>query len=762
MKRKKTRADPIESVVSEAPIIIFGLDARGRFTLSTGRGLAALGLAPGEAAGRSALDIFKGNPRVLADLRRALKGEDFSSKEFVRGVWLETYYHPLFTAAGRLKAVVGFSLDVTARKRMETELMKSERRYRALIDTMQEGFCLVGRDGKHIFVNKALARICGVPHLSDLIGRSLLDHIAPEQRAALQARFEDALRTECFPAQVEATLVRKDGSRGVLELNPAPIYEEGRLAGACIVIRDITERRRAEEILRMTQFSMDNCSILIHWSTEDGRLIYVNDAACRALGYTRDELLKLNVHDLDPNRPASSWPQYWAECKRAGTLCVESLLRAKDGRVFPIEVTVNHMEFGDKEYHFVSILDISERKRAEAERARLLEVEMAARSEAESANRAKDQFLAIISHELRTPITAIMGWNWLLRSGELSPSERERAQEVIERNLQLEKQLIEDLLDISSLAGGRMTIMKRAVDLGPVTADAVAAFRPEAHAKRLDLICPPQAGLTVVGDPKRLRQIVSNLVSNAVKFTPEGGTVRVLARREGAQALITVEDTGPGFSAEFFPKIFDLFRQQDDSLTREYQGQGLGLAIVKHLAELHGGTVSVDPPAAGRGARLTVTLPLAAPGAVPDALSGAAASEKPAPGALSGLRVLLVEADADTRGMLASLLTQCGVEVKTAASADEAFATFTRRAPDVLLCDISMPDEDGYALMRRIRALPSKAGGQVPAAALTAFAGANDRVKALNVGFQIHLPKPVDPVELFTVVRALAGKRGTL
>ena len=643
MKRKKTPADPIESVVSEAPLIIFGLDARGRFTFSTGRGLAALGLAPGEAAGRSALEVFKDNPRVLADLRRALKGEDFSSKEFVRGVWLETYYHPLFTAAGRLKAVVGFSLDVTARKRMETELMKSERRYRALIDTMQEGFCLVGRDGKHLFVNKALARICGVARLSDLIGRSLLDHIAPEQRPALQARFEDALRTERFPAQMEATLVRKDGSRGVLELNPAPIYEEGRLAGACIVVRDITDRRRAEE-----------------------------------------------------------------------------------------------------------------------ERTRLLEVEKAARSEAESANRAKDQFLAIISHELRTPITAIMGWNWLLRSGELSPSERERAQEVIERNLQLEKQLIEDLLDISSLAGGRMTLMKRAVDLGPVTADAVAAFRPEAHAKRLDMICPPQAGLMVVGDPKRLRQIVSNLVSNAVKFTPEGGTVRVLARREGAQALITVADTGPGFSAEFFPKIFDLFRQQDDPLTRECRGQGLGLAIVKHLAELHGGTISVDPPAAGRGARLTVTLPLAAPGAVPDAPSGAAASEKPVPGALSGLRVLLVEADADTRGMLASLLAQCGVEVKTAASADEAFATFTRRAPDVLLCDISMPDEGGYALMRRIRALPPKAGGQVPAAALTAFAGADDRAKALSVGFQTHLPKPVDPAELFTVVRALAGKRSAL
>ena len=883
---KPQAPETFESIIAQAPLIIFGLDAQGRFTFSTGRGLVALGLSPGEVVGRSVLEMYKGVPTLLADLRRALKGEDFSSVRQVGQLWFETFYHPVFSAAGGLQAVMGLALNVTSGQRLEAELIQSERRFRTVIDTMQEGFFLTDRKGQRLFANKALARIYGRKNPSDLLGRDFLDHVAPELRQSAQARFQEAMRTGVFPRQAEIGFQREDGSPGIMEVNTSPVYEDGKLIGSCGVVRDITDRREAEEkvrasqemlqlvldnipqrvfwkdrrstyvgcnrafakdtgfddpkeligkddsatasaamaeryraddsrvmetglpklnfeepqilrdgsqrvlrthkiplrdkdgqvigvlgtyedvtelksterALRMMHFAMEHTSDAVIWSDEGARIRYANPAACRHLGYSGEELLKLTVPDIDPDMSPERWQKQWQSLQKEGYLHFEGRHLTKGGRLVPVDITINHIRFEGEEIEISYTRDISERKRIEVERTRLLELEQAARAEAESSNRAKDEFLAIVSHELRTPMTAILGWNWLLRSGDLSPHERERALEVIERNMQLQKQIIEDLLDISSLARKQLTLRKQIVDLGAIVAEAAAECKAPAEAKSLRLVCEPLLGLSVDADPQRLRQIFWNLISNAVKFTPDGGTVTVLLRREAVQALVSVEDTGPGISPEFYPHLFTIFRQQEDSLTRAHRGLGLGLAISKHLAELHGGTISVDPPAAGRGARVSVTLPLAAP---PDGEATAAPAPESAlnfPRLLQGLRILVVEDDADTRSMLTSALSRCGAEARGAATAAEGFALFTQSPPDVLISDIAMPDEDGYCLLRRIRALRPEQGGQVPAAALTAYATSDDRTKALRAGFQIYLPKPVEPAELVTVVRSLAGK----
>jgi PAS domain S-box-containing protein len=393
--------------------------------------------------------------------------------------------------------------------------------------------------------------------------------------------------------------------------------------------------------------------------------------------------------------------------------------------------------------------------------AALLDVEKAARADAEEANRARDRFLALVSHELRTPLTAVLGWTWLLRSGELNSGQRDYALKVIARNMESERQIIEDLLDISGLMRRELVLKKQTIDLASAVSDAVAHFLSPAQAKNQRLTCQAAAGLWVDGDPQRLCQVFSNLISNAVKFTPAGGKVKVLMRREGEQALVTLEDTGPGISPEFYPHIFDVFRQQEETFTREHRGLGLGLTIVKRLLDLHGGSISVDPPVPGHGARLTVTLSLVAPpiGAVmPPAQARQHEAVVPQPQILKGIRILVVEDDDDTRQMLTSVLIHAGAEARGTASALEGFAAFKQARPDVLISDIAMGGEDGYSFIRRIRALPPQDGGEVPAAAVTAYATAEDRARALNAGYQIFLPKPVDPSELFTVVRMLARK----
>jgi signal transduction histidine kinase/ActR/RegA family two-component response regulator len=389
-----------------------------------------------------------------------------------------------------------------------------------------------------------------------------------------------------------------------------------------------------------------------------------------------------------------------------------------------------------------------------------------ARDVAESANRAKDEFLAVVSHELRTPLTPILAWARMQRAQQLDASELQRAAEIIERNAKSQAQLIEDLLDVSRITTGKLRLDVRAVDINGVVEASVDGCRPTAEIKgiRLRAVLDPRAGV-VSGDPERLRQVVANLLSNAIKFTPKGGKVQVLLQRANSHVAIVVTDTGRGIAPEFLPYVFERFRQADSSSSRLYGGLGLGLSIVRHIVELHGGTIRAESPGEDLGATFTVELPIAALATDAPATRGAARHPVTTAGAvapraedrtLAGLRVLVVDDDDDTLQTVRLLLEQRGAEVRTAASAAGALQQLATWRPDVLISDIGMPHEDGYELIRRIRALPAARGGRVPALALTAFARVEDRMHVLRAGFQMHVPKPIEPDELIAVVASLA------
>jgi len=383
---------------------------------------------------------------------------------------------------------------------------------------------------------------------------------------------------------------------------------------------------------------------------------------------------------------------------------------------------------------------------------------------AERANRLKDEFLATLSHELRTPLTSIVGWAEMLGNPKLDPLTSLRAIETIRRNGRLQVQMIDDLLDVSRIITGKLRLSVQPVDLGTSIIAAVDGLRPAAEAKEIRLLLQLDSPAEQVsGDPDRLQQVAWNLVSNAIKFTPKGGSVIVSLARVESHVEITVSDTGNGIGAEFLPHVFDRFRQADSTSTRAYGGLGLGLAIVRQLVELHGGTVRVESAGEGQGATFTVSLPLAAVRGATNDTERVAAELITSPDfecapQIAGVRVLIVDDEADTRELLKFILEGCGACVRTANSAAAALEAMTEETFDVLITDIGMPDEDGYSLITKVRALDKERGGRIPAAALTAYAREEDRIRVLRSGFQIHVPKPISPGELVAIVANLAER----
>ena len=406
--------------------------------------------------------------------------------------------------------------------------------------------------------------------------------------------------------------------------------------------------------------------------------------------------------------------------------------------------------------------ELGRRAALAADNAWLYRSSQEARKGAERANRAKDEFLATLSHELRTPLTPILGWTVMLRSGTLDQAGMLRGLEVIERNVRAQTQLIEDLLDVSRIVTGKLRVEVRPIDLVPVVEAGLDAVRPSAEAKeiQLDVKLEP-IDSKVLADPDRLQQVVWNLASNAVKFTPKGGRMEVRLSRADSHVHLSVKDNGKGISADFLPYVFDRFRQADSTSTRKYGGLGLGLAIVRHLVELHGGTVHAESEGPDRGATFTVRLPLMEERSVTAAPAGRGSeSTDPAAMRLDGVKVMVVDDELDMRDFLSVSLRQYGADVTALASVGEAVEALEREKPDVLVSDIGMPGEDGYALIRKVRALGPERGGQVPAAALTGFAAGDDTTRVLSAGYQVHLPKPVEPSQLAQVVGTLAGRSG--
>src|SRR6185295_2561690 len=393
----------------------------------------------------------------------------------------------------------------------------------------------------------------------------------------------------------------------------------------------------------------------------------------------------------------------------------------------------------------------------------VLENEQRARHQAEAADRLKDEFLATVSHELRTPLSAILGWAAMLNMEELDEKTTRVALSTIERNAKAQAEIISDILDVSSIMAGKLRIDARAVELSVIVRAAVDTLQLAARAKGVSLSVSFDSDCFVVGDPDRLQQIVWNLVSNAIKFTPNGGKAQVRLARVDSHLELTVSDDGIGISSEFLPHVFERFRQADSSSTRAHGGLGLGLAIVRNLVELHGGTVSAESLGVGQGAKFTVQLPIATeleeselrlqPDEIVDVLEGN--GDRPN---LAGLRVLLVDDEPDTLEILRMILYQFGANVRGAGSTADAMNTFLEWKPDVLVSDLGMPEEDGYALIEKVRALKPEQGCDIPAAALTAHVRDEDRVMALAAGYQIHIKKPVDPAKLALAVAHLGKK----
>jgi PAS domain S-box-containing protein len=414
-------------------------------------------------------------------------------------------------------------------------------------------------------------------------------------------------------------------------------------------------------------------------------------------------------------------------------------------------------------------IDITDRKLIESEREHLLRSEKDARAEAELANRLKDDFLATLSHELRTPLTSILGWSRMLKDGELEGERARRAVETIERNAKAQSQLIEDILDVSRIISGKMRIDARPVELASIIETAIESVRPAAEAKNIRLQRVADSNVMISGDADRLQQIVWNLLSNAIKFTPKNGRVQIKLERVNSHVEITVADNGIGIDAATLPFVFERFRQSDSSTTRKHGGLGLGLAIVRHLVELHGGTVQVASGGLNQGAVFTVAFPLLVVSAK-ESESGKegdqAADTFPAgigsisftcPPQIKDLRVLLVDDEPDTREILMFIFEHCQARVTVAGSVAEALEIVQTDQFDILVSDIGMPDRDGYDLIKNIRELAPESGGRMPAVALTAYARTEDRMKVLAAGFQMHVPKPVEPAELLAVVASLTN-----
>jgi PAS domain S-box-containing protein len=534
-------------------------------------------------------------------------------------------------------------------------------------------------------------------------------------------------------------------------------------------IRALLRMREAEEARRETEQRYEllfESSSLPTWicDLDSFEFLAVNQAALSHYEYSREEFLAMSMKDIWPVIDDPRIGDHFSEALGALPNASESRLRKKSGTTIEVEVIWNELLFQGRRAALVLANDITDRKRAEVEREQLLDKEQKAREEAEAANRAKDEFLATVSHELRAPLNAMLGWAQILRSTRVDDKTLAHAIEIIERSARTQSRLIEDLLDTARIVSGKLRLDIQPVDLTSLIENAVDVLRPASAAKQIEIQLKLNAGREVItGDPDRLQQVVWNLLSNAIKFTDKGGSAEVRLERADPHVRITVSDSGRGISPEYLPFIFDRFHQADSSSTRRSTGLGLGLSLVRHLVELHGGTVYAKSPGEGKGASFIIDLPLRA--VLPQTSDG----ETPVFGgvgvlgapSLKGVWALVVDDEADARELVATLLQQCGAVVTAVGSAREALAALAAdehgRRPDVLVSDVSMPEVDGYELLRRVRELDPGMGGRIPAVALTAYGRSIDRIRALSAGFQMHMPKPVEPAELATVVASLTG-----
>lgn len=670
---------------------------------------------------------------------------------------------PIKDEQGRVAGVILVFRDVSEMRR--ADLLNA--RLAAIIESSDDIIASKNLDGIITSWNKGAERILGYS-AEEVIGNHVSMLTPPEAIEDAERILGRIRRGE----KVDHYLTkrrRKDGTIIDVSLTVSPICSaDGRIIGASKVGRDVTDQRKAQVVNERLAAIVESSDDIIASKDLDGVITSWNRGAERILGYAAEEIIGEHISILLPPEQAEDMPRILERIRRGEKVDhYQTKRRRKDGRIIDVSLTVSPIRDASGSVIGASKIgrDITAERQAREEREQLLQAAETARADAEAANRLKDEFLATLSHELRTPLNAILGWARILSAGPVEPEDLKEGLDVIERNAKMQAKIIEDLLDISRIISGNMRLDVQRVNVKAVIGEAIAVVTPAAEAKgvRLKGVLDPLAG-PVSGDPARLQQVVWNLLTNAVKFTPKGGQVQVLLERVNSHIEISVIDSGVGISPEFLPHIFERFRQADASTTRRHGGLGLGLAIVKQLTELHGGTVRAKSPGEGQGATFVVSLPIAVVHEV-RAEKVRPKDQEPAEfdcseQSLSGIRVLVVDDETDARRLVRRVLTDCGAEVAIAESVAEAVRLVETFGPHILVSDVGMPDEDGYDLIRRVRS--RVAAKTLPAVALTAFARSEDRRRALLAGFQTHVPKPVDPAELVAVVASLVERTGAL
>jgi signal transduction histidine kinase/ActR/RegA family two-component response regulator len=583
-------------------------------------------------------------------------------------------------------------------------------------------------------------------------GGAVLQRTGQEGETEARQPWDDDVRHQAFLAEASALLITSFDSDTILR-NLARMAVPA-IADCCLV--DLVADDHSS-VRRVAFAHVDPGASDIAWEGQPGASLPGN-AALRAIR-TGQPVLYAGVDD-GVLEAIAGHPEQMEMLRRwelRSAMAVPIVARGRALGTLTLAATHSGRRYTPADLAFAAIL--GERVGLAVDNARMLR-------EAQEANRMKDEFLATLSHELRTPLNAIVGWAHVLRGGPLDKAVVARAVDTIDRNARTQTQLISDILDVSRIVTGKLRLSVGPVELPAVVESSLEAARPAAAAKeiRIEAEIDPLAG-PISGDNERLQQVVGNLLSNAIKFTPKGGRVKVRLARLQSEVEIVVEDSGVGIAPEYLPRLFERFRHPDASTTRPHGGIGLGLAIVRHLVELHGGRVEAASGGRAQGATFRVRLPLlgmrgSVLGSHPDVADARPARARVgALPSLDGVRVLVVDDEKDAREVIVAILEQRGARTFEAASVEEALALLAEERPDVLLSDIGLPDEDGYSLMRRIRALPRERGGGIPAAALTAYARTEDRMQALLAGFQIHVPKPVQPAELIAVVSSLAARK---
>ncbi|MBW4511462.1 MAG: PAS domain S-box protein [Scytonematopsis contorta HA4267-MV1] len=762
----------LQALLSSTSDAIFVKDLQGRYVIANEIAAEYFGTTVEAMLGKDDVTLFPADiaQQIIQNDERIIRtGESCTYEEKVshQGItrWLLSKKHPWCDDDDSIVGIIGIIQDITENKKNQEALQLSEEGFRLATAAAELGMWFWDLTTDELVWTPKCKALFGLTVDTQISYQLFLNCLHPDDREFTDEAVSCALAQKTI-YDVEYRTVWPDGSLHWIAAKGRATYDvDGNPVRMMGTVQDISDRKQVEENLRQSELNFRTLADTMpqmFWTTQaDGFHDYFNKRWCEYTGMTLKETQGWGwshlLHPDDKQRCLDIWNEslstgkdYYIEYR---------FRRASDGQyhwfigqAFPLRD-----EGGKILKWFGSCTDIHDKKRTEEALRDSLQKQKAAYEEAEKANRIKDEFLAVLSHELRTPLNPILGWAKIIKRGNLNPGKMAEALEIIERNAKLQAQLIEDLLDVSRILQGKLTLNIDTVNLKSVILAALETVRLTAEVKNIKIQTVLADTSMVSGDGGRLQQVFWNLLSNAVKFTPKAGRVEITLEEVQDYAKITITDTGKGISADFLPWVFDYFRQADSATTRKFGGLGLGLAIVRQITEMHGGTVKAESLGENLGASFTVKLPLF------QAISREDESEEGQVDSnsqnLLGVEILVVDDDIDSRDFIAFVLEMGGATVTQAASALEALQKLTEFKPDIIVSDIGMPEMDGYMLMRQIRNLQSEEIARIPAVAVTAYAGEYDYQQALSAGFQKHVSKPVEPDELVAVVTQLLGER---